>query len=93
VSVRLAYGIQTSIPVANAAFSIQLNYAQFDYFLKPLDGICFCPRYKLDQLDVGFLAELPLLFHGDTIHLTFKLIHNMVHISDTPDGGCSLTIT
>jgi len=69
-----------------------MDYTLFDGLPELLNADCLPPRVKLDLADEQFLRQPHLVFRSDTLNLSLELIHNAVHISDTPCGGFNVSI-
>lgn len=71
---------------------LAINHMLSDDSLQLQNPNCLPLIIKLDFADGEFFCEQHLLIQCYTIFLLLYLIHNMVHISDTPAGGFSLSI-
>jgi len=65
----------------------EMDYMMFDDFPELLNADCLPPSFKLDQADGELLHEPYVVFRSDARNLAPELMHNAVHISDTPGGG------
>jgi len=70
----------------------EMYYTLFDGLPELLNANCVLGTIKLDYVDGQFLLEPHLLIRKDTINISLQLISNVVHFSETADGGFSLSI-